>query len=129
MTHFNRHLMLAASLVAFALPHASARDLQAPSAPKIESVEVDAAQQQLTIHGRFFSTKGAVLTLGSHKLPVVQASSTQLIATMPDGLRPATYKLQISSPPSHINASTFFVQVPATAGPERVAFKAGAPRQ
>ena len=85
---------------------APARSLPAPS---IESIVVNAGL--ITVTG-VFSSVGTQLTLGKHRLEVSDSTPTQVVAKLPQGLRPATYLLQVNNLNSSGNLTSMFLQIP-----------------
>lgn len=80
--------------------------------PQIDKVEMDIAQKQLLLKGKFFKPNATVVSLGSHRLEVAESSPTRVVASLPPHLDPATYRLLVSSSATHVNAASMYVQVP-----------------
>lgn len=109
------------TLLAWA-PHAGARGPGSPAAPVIESVEIDSAQQRLTMNGNFFGVKKPQLTLGKHRLEVSESSMTQVVANLPPNLLPATYRLSINNASSAaVNTASLYLKIPQKSDPTQVA--------
>jgi hypothetical protein len=103
------------------VPTAFARGAATPPVPDIEHVEVDAAQSQLTLQGRYFKADHTVVMLGRQKLEIAAVSPTQVVARLPVGIRPATYRLLIGTSPAFVNARTMYVQIPLNTASVQVA--------
>lgn len=106
-------MILSASLVSGA--HASgpggASHSDGPP-PLILSTVVDGAQHRLLIAGAHFGQRPPTVTLGGRALPVLRSSATAIVASLPAGLRPATYLLRIGDTANLARADTFSLSVP-----------------
>jgi hypothetical protein len=103
-------------------------ELSVPGAapPEVEHLEIDASQQNLLLRGKYFKTNGTAVSLGHHRLEVTESSQTNVVARLPSNLRPATYRVLVSSSYPHVNAASLYLQIPqkpgsvlAAAGDER----------
>ena len=106
--------------------HAHARGPGGAASPEVEHLEVDASQQNLLLRGKYFKTNGTAVSLGHHRLEVTESSQTNVVARLPSNLRPATYRVLVSSSYPHVNAASLYLQIPqkpgsvlAAAGDER----------
>ena len=118
-----RQLTLIVSLVALLVgaPNAFARGAASPPVPEVMNVDIDASQGRITLNGRFFKVRDTVVMLGSHRLAITTSTPTQVVARLPDNLRPATYRLLIGTPPSYVNAKSLYVQIPLGTSAEQMA--------
>ena len=79
--------------------------------PVILSTQVDSAQHRLFIAGAHFGQRPLAVTLGGHALSVLDASSTEIIASLPADLPSSTYLLRISRADDITKAGTFSLPV------------------
>ena len=91
---------------------AHARGPGGAAAPEVEHIEIDALQQKLLLTGKFFKANGMVISLGHHQLEVTESSQTSAVARLPPNLRPATYRVLVSSSQTHTNATSLYFQIP-----------------
>jgi hypothetical protein len=61
--------------------------------PVIERADADAALEHLFIHGRDLGRRPPRVTLGGQALEVASASPTDVVALLPPGMTPASYRL------------------------------------
>jgi hypothetical protein len=79
--------------------------------PRILSALVDTGQHRLFIHGVNFDQQSPSVTLGDSILSVLQASSTEIIASLPQGTPASTYLLTVSAADDLSRSETFNLQV------------------
>lgn len=83
---------LAASTSGFALGGGSG-----PVSPMILSVATDFKQQTLIISGQYFGASMPTVRLANAVLTVKTASTDRIVASLPAGLPPATYRLTVTA--------------------------------
>lgn len=101
-----------ALVLAMGTSQAHARGPGGAASPEVEHIEVDALQQNLVLKGKFFKTNGTVVSLGQHQLAVTESSQNRVVARLPPNLRPATYRVLVSSSHTHANAASLYFQIP-----------------
>jgi len=79
--------------------------------PRILSALADTAQHRLFINGANFDQQAPSVTLGDRMLSVLKYSSTEIIASLPQGTPASTYLLKVSSVDDLSRSETFNLQV------------------
>ena len=79
--------------------------------PRILSALVDTTQHRVFINGVNFDQHAPSVTLGDRVLSVLQASSTEIIASLPQDTPASTYLLKVSSVNDLSRSETFNLQV------------------
>lgn len=64
--------------------------------PLIQRVEIDSRQRHLVISGSNFGDTAPLVALGGETLSVKRFSAEQVVAALPSGVRPATYRLMLT---------------------------------
>jgi len=123
-----KHYLVATTLILLSwAPHASAGRPGSTPAPVIESAEIDPVQHRLTLTGNYFGSTTPLLMLGKHRLEVSESTPTQVVAKLPVHLRPATYRLSVSSTQSLTGTASLYLQIPLDSGRGSVVSSIGSP--
>ena len=74
--------------------HSDKRDPDRP--PVIQMASVDESRELLTIWGRHFGDRTPRVTLAGNELVVLESGPEQIVAQLPAGIEPGTYRLVVS---------------------------------
>lgn len=102
--------------------------LAAPNSPPqlvIVSAEADSTAGTVTIDGQAFGDEIPIVTLNGMPLDVVTSTPSEIVATLPPGLDPATYLLTVSRGPARTQFGSFNLTLGAV-GPQGPAGATGA---
>ncbi len=74
-----------------------AASIQRAARPVIASTTVDTANNILIVSGRHFGDGTVIITLGDRVLRVKSHSDREVVAEIPEGLAPGSYRLTVTS--------------------------------
>lgn len=90
-----------------------------PVAPVILSAAADFKQQTLVITGQHFGVAPPTVRLANAVLEVQSASADRIVANLPAGIRPATYRLTITAQTGRHAATSEVFHVALSGGRDR----------